>query len=49
MPSGVLIMVVWAMLWQGGGHSGLMMGLQSRGGREGGSGRSLGDGRQEAR
>ena len=48
VPSGVLIMVVWAMLWQGGGHSGLMMGLQSRGGREGGSGRTVGDGGQEA-
>ena len=49
VPSGVLIMVVWAMLWQGGGHSGLMMGLQSRGGREEGSGRCVGDGGQEAR
>ena len=48
VPSGVLIMVVRAMLWQGGGHSGLMMGLQSRGGREGGSGRTVGDGGQEA-
>ena len=48
MPSGVLIMVVRAMLWQGGGHSGLMMGLQSRGGREEGSGRSVGDGGEEA-
>ena len=44
VPSGVLIMVVRAMMWQGGGHSGLVMGLQSRGGREEGSGRSLGDG-----
>ena len=49
VPSGVLIMVVRAMMWQGGGHSGLVMGLQSRGGREEGSGRSLGDGGQEAR
>ena len=48
VPSGVLIMVVRAMMWQGGGHSGLVMGLQSRGGRVEGSGRSLGNGRQEA-
>ena len=42
-------MVVRAMLRQGGGHSGLVVGLQSRGGREGGSRRSVGDGGQEAR
>ena len=50
MPGGVLIVVVWPMVWQGGGHMlrspgpmcGFMMGLHMRGGR-GDSGRAVGD------
>ena len=51
VPGGVLIVVVWPMVWEWGGHMlrssapmcGFMMGLHMRGGR-GDSGRAVGDG-----
>ena len=50
VPGGVLIVVLWPMVWQGGGHMlrsnnchmcGFMMGLHMRGGRVS-SGRAVG-------
>ena len=56
VPGGILIVVVWPMVWQGGGHMlrssgpmcGFMMGLHMRGGR-GDSGRTVGDGEKPRR